>query len=67
MNAVRGTMPLAVHVCALHSETELHTIIGNEIPKLLSKSDNIKIDLIWEQNWIKRDGMCEPELMEWAS
>uniref|UniRef100_A0A915HMQ1 Uncharacterized protein n=1 Tax=Romanomermis culicivorax TaxID=13658 RepID=A0A915HMQ1_ROMCU len=53
MNAVRGTMPLVAHLCSPHSETELRAIIKNEIPKLMSKSDSIEIDLICEQNWIK--------------
>uniref|UniRef100_A0A915JW24 Uncharacterized protein n=1 Tax=Romanomermis culicivorax TaxID=13658 RepID=A0A915JW24_ROMCU len=46
MNAVRGTMPLVAHVCSPHSEMELQVIIKNEIPKLMSKSDSIDIDLI---------------------
>uniref|UniRef100_A0A915KSH3 Uncharacterized protein n=1 Tax=Romanomermis culicivorax TaxID=13658 RepID=A0A915KSH3_ROMCU len=67
MNAIRGTMSLAVHVCSLHSEMEQQAIIQNEILKLLSKSDNIEIDLICKQNWIKRNGTFEPELTEWVS
>uniref|UniRef100_A0A915JJH3 Uncharacterized protein n=1 Tax=Romanomermis culicivorax TaxID=13658 RepID=A0A915JJH3_ROMCU len=67
INAIRGTMPLAIHVCSPHSEMELRAIIKNEIRKLLSKSDNIEIDLICEQNWIKRDSTFELELTEWVS
>uniref|UniRef100_A0A915KXT8 Uncharacterized protein n=1 Tax=Romanomermis culicivorax TaxID=13658 RepID=A0A915KXT8_ROMCU len=33
----------------------------------MAKSDSIEIDLICEQNWAKRDGMFEFELMEWAN
>uniref|UniRef100_A0A915KLZ4 Uncharacterized protein n=1 Tax=Romanomermis culicivorax TaxID=13658 RepID=A0A915KLZ4_ROMCU len=60
-------MLLVLHICSPHSKTELRAIIKNEIPKLLSKSDSLDIDLIWEQNWIKRDGTFELELVEWAS
>uniref|UniRef100_A0A915L9R4 Uncharacterized protein n=1 Tax=Romanomermis culicivorax TaxID=13658 RepID=A0A915L9R4_ROMCU len=60
-------MLLVLHVCSPHSKTELRVIIKNEIPKLLSKSDSLDIDLIWEQNWIKRDDTFELELVEWAS
>uniref|UniRef100_A0A915IGW6 Uncharacterized protein n=1 Tax=Romanomermis culicivorax TaxID=13658 RepID=A0A915IGW6_ROMCU len=67
MNALRGTMLLVVHVCSPHSKTELRAIIKNEIPKLLSKSDSLDINLICEQNWIKRDSTFELELVEWAS
>uniref|UniRef100_A0A915J9R7 Uncharacterized protein n=1 Tax=Romanomermis culicivorax TaxID=13658 RepID=A0A915J9R7_ROMCU len=64
MNAVRGTMPLVAHVCSPHSKTELRAIIKNEIPKLMSKRDSIEINLICKQNWVKRDGMFELELIE---
>uniref|UniRef100_A0A915IZ01 Uncharacterized protein n=1 Tax=Romanomermis culicivorax TaxID=13658 RepID=A0A915IZ01_ROMCU len=37
----------------------------SEIPKLLSNGDNIKIDLMCEQDWIKRQGTFELELTEW--
>uniref|UniRef100_A0A915IED9 Uncharacterized protein n=1 Tax=Romanomermis culicivorax TaxID=13658 RepID=A0A915IED9_ROMCU len=67
MNTIRGTMPLAVHVCSPHSQAELQAIIKNEIPKLSSKSENINIDLICKQNWIEGDGTFEFELTEWAS
>uniref|UniRef100_A0A915IM00 Uncharacterized protein n=1 Tax=Romanomermis culicivorax TaxID=13658 RepID=A0A915IM00_ROMCU len=60
-------MPLVAHVCSPHSETELQAIIKNEIPKLMSKSDSIDIHLICEQNWVKRDGTFEFELIEWAN
>uniref|UniRef100_A0A915HU57 Uncharacterized protein n=1 Tax=Romanomermis culicivorax TaxID=13658 RepID=A0A915HU57_ROMCU len=53
MNAICGMMPLAIHVGAPNSEVELRAIIRNGILKLLAQSDNIEIDLIWEQNWIK--------------
>uniref|UniRef100_A0A915K5W5 Uncharacterized protein n=1 Tax=Romanomermis culicivorax TaxID=13658 RepID=A0A915K5W5_ROMCU len=49
MKAIRETMLLAVHVCSPHSGTELRAIIKKEIPKLLSKSDNIEINLICEK------------------
>uniref|UniRef100_A0A915L6W5 Uncharacterized protein n=1 Tax=Romanomermis culicivorax TaxID=13658 RepID=A0A915L6W5_ROMCU len=61
MKAIRGTMPLVAHVCSPHSEMELRAIIKNEIPKILSKSDRINIDLICEQNWVKRDRTFELE------
>uniref|UniRef100_A0A915KKY2 Uncharacterized protein n=1 Tax=Romanomermis culicivorax TaxID=13658 RepID=A0A915KKY2_ROMCU len=67
MNAIRGTMPIFFQVFSPHSETELRAIIKNQIPNLLSKSDNIEIDLICEQNWIKCDGTFQLELTEWAS
>uniref|UniRef100_A0A915KLB0 Uncharacterized protein n=1 Tax=Romanomermis culicivorax TaxID=13658 RepID=A0A915KLB0_ROMCU len=67
MNPIRGTMPLVPHVCSPHSETELRAIIKKEIPKLMSKSDSIDIDLICEQNWVKRDRTFELELIEWAN
>uniref|UniRef100_A0A915L5P3 Uncharacterized protein n=1 Tax=Romanomermis culicivorax TaxID=13658 RepID=A0A915L5P3_ROMCU len=67
MNAVCGTMPLVTHVCSPHSETELRAIIKNEIPKLMSKSDSIDIDFICEQNWVKREGTFEFELIKWAN
>uniref|UniRef100_A0A915KZC3 Uncharacterized protein n=1 Tax=Romanomermis culicivorax TaxID=13658 RepID=A0A915KZC3_ROMCU len=67
MNAIRGAMPLAVHICSRHSEMELCAIIKNKIPKLLSKSNNMEIDLICQQNWIKRDGTFKLELTEWVS
>uniref|UniRef100_A0A915HKT7 Uncharacterized protein n=1 Tax=Romanomermis culicivorax TaxID=13658 RepID=A0A915HKT7_ROMCU len=66
MNPVRATMPIAVHVCSLHSEMELQALIKNKIPKLLSKSNNIGIDLIPEQNWIKCHGTFELELIKWV-
>uniref|UniRef100_A0A915LB16 Uncharacterized protein n=1 Tax=Romanomermis culicivorax TaxID=13658 RepID=A0A915LB16_ROMCU len=46
INAIQGTMPLVAHICSPHSEMELRAIIKNEIPKLLSKSENLDIDLI---------------------
>uniref|UniRef100_A0A915LBC8 NurA domain-containing protein n=1 Tax=Romanomermis culicivorax TaxID=13658 RepID=A0A915LBC8_ROMCU len=64
MNAVRGTMPLVAHLCSPHSQKELRAIIKNEIRKLMSKSESIDIDLICEQNWVKRDGTLELELIE---
>uniref|UniRef100_A0A915K6G9 Uncharacterized protein n=1 Tax=Romanomermis culicivorax TaxID=13658 RepID=A0A915K6G9_ROMCU len=67
MNAVRGTRPLVAYVCSPHSETELRAIIKNEIPKLMWKSDSIDIDLICQQNWVKRDGTFELELIESAN
>uniref|UniRef100_A0A915KXJ5 Uncharacterized protein n=1 Tax=Romanomermis culicivorax TaxID=13658 RepID=A0A915KXJ5_ROMCU len=66
MNAVRRTMPIAVHVDAPHSETELCAIIPNEIPRLLVKSKDIEINLICEQNWIKCDRTFEKELTQCA-
>uniref|UniRef100_A0A915K041 Uncharacterized protein n=1 Tax=Romanomermis culicivorax TaxID=13658 RepID=A0A915K041_ROMCU len=67
MNAIRGTMPLVVHVCSPHSQTELRGIIKNEVLKLLSKSESLDINLICKQNWIKCDGTFELELVEWSS
>uniref|UniRef100_A0A915KNA6 Uncharacterized protein n=1 Tax=Romanomermis culicivorax TaxID=13658 RepID=A0A915KNA6_ROMCU len=67
MNAVRGMMPFAIHIGAPHFETELCAIIHDKIRKLLGKSKNIGINLISEQNWIKRDGMFDQELIEGAS
>uniref|UniRef100_A0A915HTK5 Uncharacterized protein n=1 Tax=Romanomermis culicivorax TaxID=13658 RepID=A0A915HTK5_ROMCU len=67
INAIRGMMSLAIHVGTPHSEMELCAIICNEIPKLLAKSENIEIDLICEQNWIKEEGTLDQELTEWAS
>uniref|UniRef100_A0A915JBX9 Uncharacterized protein n=1 Tax=Romanomermis culicivorax TaxID=13658 RepID=A0A915JBX9_ROMCU len=43
----------------------MQAIIKNEILKLLLKSNNIEINLICEQDWIKCDGMFELELIEW--
>uniref|UniRef100_A0A915K4V8 Uncharacterized protein n=1 Tax=Romanomermis culicivorax TaxID=13658 RepID=A0A915K4V8_ROMCU len=64
MNAIRGTMPLVVHIFSPHSKTELPAIIKNKILKLLAKSENLDIDLICKQNWIKGEGTFELELIK---
>uniref|UniRef100_A0A915ICV8 Uncharacterized protein n=1 Tax=Romanomermis culicivorax TaxID=13658 RepID=A0A915ICV8_ROMCU len=60
-------MPLAIHVGVPHFKMELHAIIRNKIPKLLAKREDIEIDLICEQNWVKPDGTLDNKLIEWAN